>query len=123
MNIQNVHFQKAEYENALIQLNEGLDVFAAVMTMSRLEKSNVFSFVANVFSFVVLLIFVICAGSLHTTTSLPCCIGNFDVDLESLLVVLQRSLVLTLAVVNNPDVGVGRRHVRVMRSEHTCSDL
>jgi hypothetical protein len=64
VNIQNVHFQKAEYENALIQLNEGLDVFAAVMTMSRLEKSNVFSFVANVFSFVVLLIFVICAVSL-----------------------------------------------------------
>ena len=61
MNIQNVYFQKAEYENALIQLNEGLDVFAAVMTMSRLEK-------ANVFSFVVLLIFVICAVSLHTTT-------------------------------------------------------
>ena len=61
MNIQNVHFQKAECENALIQLNEGLDVFAAVMTMSRLEK-------ANVFSFVVLLIFVICAVSLHTTT-------------------------------------------------------
>ena len=48
-----MHFQKAEYENALIQLNEGLDVFAAVMTMSRLEKANVFSFVANVFSFVV----------------------------------------------------------------------
>ena len=45
MNIQNVHFQKAEYENALIQLNEGLDVFAADMTMSRLEKANVFSFV------------------------------------------------------------------------------
>ena len=45
-----MHFQKAEYENALIQLNEGLDVFAAVMTMRRLEK-------ANVFSFVVLLIF------------------------------------------------------------------
>ena len=59
MNIQNVHFQKAEYENALIQLNEGLDVFAADMTMSRLEK-------ANVFSFVVLLIFVICAVSLHS---------------------------------------------------------
>jgi hypothetical protein len=74
-----VHFQKAEYENALIQLNEGLDVFAAVMTMSRLEKSNVFSFVANVFSFVVLLIFVICAGSLHTTTSLPCCIHRLAV--------------------------------------------
>ena len=35
-----------------------------VMTMRRLEK-------ANVFSFVVLLIFVICAVSLHTTTSLP----------------------------------------------------
>ena len=61
MNIQNVHFQKAEYENARVQLNEGLDVFAADMTMSRLEK-------ANVFTFVVLLIFVICAVSLHTTT-------------------------------------------------------
>ena len=72
MNIENVYFQKAEYENALIQLNEGLDVFAAVMTMSRLEK-------ANVFSFVVLLIFVICAGSLHTTTSLPCCIHRLAV--------------------------------------------
>ena len=46
-----MHFQKAEYENALIQLNEGLDVFAADMTMSRLEKANVFSFVANVFFF------------------------------------------------------------------------
>ena len=55
-----MYFQKAEYENALIQLNEGLDVFAAVMTMRRLEKVNVFSFVA-------LLIFVICAGSLHPT--------------------------------------------------------
>ncbi len=44
MNIQDVYFQKAEYENALIQLNEGLDVFAAVMTMSRLEKANVFRF-------------------------------------------------------------------------------
>ena len=72
MNIENVYFQKAEYENALIQHNEGLDVFAAVMTMSRLEK-------ANVFSFVVLLIFVICAGSLHTTTSLPCCIHRLAV--------------------------------------------
>ena len=72
MNIQNVYFQKAEYENALIQLNEGLDVFAADMTISRLEK-------ANVFSFVVLLIFVICAGSLHTTTSLPCCIHRLAV--------------------------------------------
>ncbi len=37
--------------------------------------------------------------------------GNFDEDLESLLVVLQRSLVLTLHVVNVPDVGVGRRYV------------
>ena len=74
-----MYFQKAEYENALIQLNEGLDVFAAVMTMRRLEKANVFSFVANVFSFVVLLIFVICAGSLHTTTSLPCCIHRLAV--------------------------------------------
>ena len=72
MNIQTVHFQKAEYENALFHLNEGLDVFAAVMTMRRLEK-------ANVFSFVVLLIFVICAGSLHTTTSLPCCIHRLAV--------------------------------------------
>ncbi len=62
MNIQNVYFQKSEYENAHVQLNEGLDVFAADMTMNRLEK-------ANVFSFVVLLIFVICAVSLHTTTS------------------------------------------------------
>ena len=79
LNIQNVHLQKAEYENTLIQLNEGLDVFAAVMTMSRLEKANVFSFVANVFSFVVLLIFVICAGSLHTMTSLPCCIHRLAV--------------------------------------------
>jgi hypothetical protein len=43
VNIQNVYFQKAEYENALIQLNEGLDVFAADMTISRLEKANVFS--------------------------------------------------------------------------------
>ena len=72
MNIQNVYFQKSEYENALIQLNEGLDVFAADMTMSRLEK-------ANVLSFVVLLIFVICAVSLNTTTSLPCCIHRLAV--------------------------------------------
>ena len=72
MNIQNVYFQKSEYENARVQLNEGLDVFAADMTMSRLEK-------ANVFSFVVLLIFVICAVSLHTTTSLPCCIHRLAV--------------------------------------------
>ena len=71
MNIENVYFQKSEYKNARVQLNEGLDVFAAVMTMRRLEKANVFSFVVYVFSFVVLLIFVICAGSLHTTTSLP----------------------------------------------------
>ncbi len=79
MNIQNVYFQKPEYENALIQLNEGRAVFAAVMTMSRLEKANVFSFVEKVFSFVVLLIFVICAGSLHTTTRLPCCIHRLAV--------------------------------------------
>ena len=72
MNIQNVYFQKSEYENARVQLNEGLDVFAADMTMSRLEKENVFSFV-------VLLIFVICAVSLHTTTSLPCCIHRLAV--------------------------------------------
>ena len=72
MNIQNVYFQKSEYKNARVQLNEGLDVFAADMTMSRIEK-------ANVFSFVVLLIFVICAVSLHTTTSLPCCIHRLAV--------------------------------------------
>ena len=72
MNIENVYFQKSEYKNARVQLNEGLDVFAADMTMSRLEK-------ANVFSFVVLLIFVICAVSLHTTTSLPCCIHRLAV--------------------------------------------
>ena len=45
--------------------------------------------------------------------------GNFDVDLETLLVVLQRSLVLTLPVVNIPDVGVGRRHVRVLVAAYT----
>ena len=72
MNIQNVYFQKAEYENARVQLNEGLDVFAADMTMSRLEK-------ANVFSYVVLQIFVICAVSLHTTTILSCCIHRLAV--------------------------------------------
>jgi tetratricopeptide (TPR) repeat protein len=38
--------------------------------------------------------------------------GNFDEDLESLLVVLQRSLVLTLAVVNTTDAEVGFGHVR-----------
>jgi hypothetical protein len=38
--------------------------------------------------------------------------GNFDVDLESLLVVLQRLLVLTLAVVNITDAEVGFGHVR-----------
>jgi hypothetical protein len=54
-----VHLQKVEYENALIQLNQGLDVFVAVMTMRRFEKTNVFSVV-------VFLIFVICAASLHT---------------------------------------------------------
>ena len=43
--------------------------------------------------------------------------GNFDVDLETLLVVLQRSLVLTLAVVNSSDVALGRRHVWVIRSD------
>jgi len=35
VNTQNVHFQEDEYENALFQLNKGLDVFAAIMTMSR----------------------------------------------------------------------------------------
>jgi hypothetical protein len=44
VNIKNVHFQKAEYENALIQHHEGLDVLA-VMAMRRLEKANLFSFV------------------------------------------------------------------------------
>ncbi len=41
VNIENVHVQKAEYENALIQLNEGLDVLVAVMAMKKLEKANV----------------------------------------------------------------------------------
>ena len=67
-----MHFQKTEYENALIQLNVGLDVFVAVMTMSRLEKPKVFPFV-------VLLIFVICEVSLHTMTSLACCIQRLAV--------------------------------------------
>jgi len=40
--------------------------------------------------------------------------ANFDEDLESLLVVLQRSLVLTLAVVNITDAEVGFGHVRVV---------
>ena len=67
-----MHFQKAEYENALIHINEGLDVFAAVMTMRRLEKANVFSFAVSLF-------LVICAASLHTMTSLPCCIHRLAV--------------------------------------------
>ncbi len=41
--------------------------------------------------------------------------GNFDEDLESLLVVLQRSLVLTLAVVNTPEVSITHDHVRDAR--------
>ena len=41
VNTQNVHFQEAEYENALFQLNKGLDVFAAVMTMSRRRQTYV----------------------------------------------------------------------------------
>ena len=41
VNTQNVHFQEDEYENALIQLNQGLDVFAAVMTMSRRRQTYV----------------------------------------------------------------------------------
>ena len=69
MNIQNVYLQKSEYENARVQLNEGLDVFAADMTMSRLEK-------ANVFSFVVLLIFVICVH------------GNVDLHIRERVAVL-----------------------------------
>ena len=41
VNTQNVHFQDDEYENALFQLNKGLDVFAAVMTMSRRRQTYV----------------------------------------------------------------------------------
>ena len=41
VNIQNVHFQEAEYEDALFQLNKGLDLFAAVMTMSRRRRTYV----------------------------------------------------------------------------------
>jgi hypothetical protein len=41
VNTQNVHFQEDEYENALFQLNKGLDVFAAVMTMSRRRQTYV----------------------------------------------------------------------------------
>ena len=41
VNTQNVHFQEAEYENALFQLNKGLDVFAAIMTMSRRRQTYV----------------------------------------------------------------------------------
>ena len=46
VNTQNVYFQEDEYENALFQLNQGLDVFAAVMIMSRRrQKANICSFV------------------------------------------------------------------------------
>ena len=41
VNTQNVYFQEDEYENALFQLNKGLDVFAAVMTMSRRRQTYV----------------------------------------------------------------------------------
>ncbi len=41
VNTQNVHFQEDEYENALFQLNQGLDVFATVMTMSRRRQTYV----------------------------------------------------------------------------------
>ncbi len=41
VNTQNVHFQDDEYENALFQLNKGLDVFAAVMTMRRRRQTYV----------------------------------------------------------------------------------
>ena len=41
VNTQNVHFQEDEYENALFQLNKGLDVFAAVMTMSSRRQAYV----------------------------------------------------------------------------------
>ena len=41
VNTQNVHFQEDEYENALFQLNQGLDVFAAVMIMSRRRQTYV----------------------------------------------------------------------------------
>ena len=40
--------------------------------------------------------------------------GNLDLDLETLLVVLQRSLVLTLTVVNIPEVSIAVGHVRVV---------
>jgi hypothetical protein len=35
VDIENVHFQKAEYQNALIQLNKVLFVLVAVMTRRR----------------------------------------------------------------------------------------
>ena len=38
--------------------------------------------------------------------------GNLDLDIQGLLIVLQRWLVLTLAVVNNPDVAVALGHIR-----------
>ena len=41
VNTQNVHFEEDEYENALFQLNQGLDVFAAVMTMNRRRQPYV----------------------------------------------------------------------------------
>ena len=41
VNTQNVHFEEDEYENALFQLNQGLDVFAAVITMSRRRQTYV----------------------------------------------------------------------------------
>ena len=41
VNTQNVHFEEDEYENALFQLNQGLDVFAAVMIMSRRRQTYV----------------------------------------------------------------------------------
>ena len=71
VNTQNVHFQEDEYENALFQLNKELNVFAAVMTMSRRRQTYVL--------FCLLLIFVICAASAHTKTSLPYCTHRLPV--------------------------------------------
>ncbi len=44
------------------------------------------------------------------------------VDIERFGVHFQRLLVLALISVDNGDVVVRRRHVRVLRSEHTCSE-
>ena len=44
-------------------------------------------------------------------------------DIERFRLHFQRLLVLALMIVDIGDVVVRRRHVRVLRSEHTCSDL